>query len=140
MNQESAGGPRLSLPPLEEIARQLGTTTSEEGTAEEGNSEVPDDDTTLAAMADEFVAEVIRGSDEGSLARQRRAVDEMGLELQQQAAHRSAMLDTPLRQLAHQGDEGGPVAKSLVELRERMHQLDPGRTGSRPVYWIGCWH
>ncbi|WP_416139461.1 toxic anion resistance protein [Halomonas sp. HK25] len=127
MNQESAGEPRLTLPPLEEIARELGTTTAEESTAVEGNGEVPDDDTTLAAMADEFVAEVIRGGDEGSLARQRRAVDEMGLELQQQAAHRSAMLDTPLRQLAHQGDEGGAVAKSLVELRERMHRLDPGR-------------
>jgi uncharacterized protein YaaN involved in tellurite resistance len=127
MNQESAGGPRLSLPPLEEIARQLGTTTSEGGTAEEGSGQAPDEDATLAAMAEEFVAEVIAGADEGSLARQRRAVDEMGLELQQQAAHRSAMLDTPLRQLAHQGDEGGPVAKSLVELRERMHQLDPAR-------------
>ncbi len=127
MNQESADGPRLSLPPLEEIARELGTTT-----AEEDSAEVPDDDATLAAMADEFVVEVIRGGDEGSLACQRRAVDEMGLELQQQAAHRSAMLDTPLRQLAHQGDEGGPVAKSLVELRERMHRLDPGRQRLSP--------
>lgn len=132
MNQESAGDSRLSLPPLEEVARQLGTTTfeagtSEAGAAEEGSGQAPDDDAALAAMADEFVAEVVAGADEGSLARQRRAVDEMGLELQQQAAHRSAMLDTPLRQLAHQGDEGGPVAKSLVELRERMHQLDPAR-------------
>lgn len=122
MNQESAGEPRLSLPPVEEIARELGAPTPGEG-----DSEVSDGDATLAAMADEFVAEVIRGGEEGSLARQRRAVDEMGLELQQQAAHRSAMLDAPLRQLAHQGDEGGAVAKSLLELRERMHRLDPSR-------------
>ncbi|MBE0488351.1 MAG: toxic anion resistance protein [Halomonas sp.] len=127
MNQEPAGESRLSLPPLEEIARELGTTLSAKGGAEEGDTQAPDEDATLAAMADEFVAEVIRGSDEGSLARQRRAVDEMGLELQQQAAHRSAMLDTPLRQLAHQGDEGGVAGRSLVELRERMHQLDPAR-------------
>jgi uncharacterized protein YaaN involved in tellurite resistance len=51
----------------------------------------------------------------------------MGLELQQQAAHRSAMLQTPLRKLAHQGDEGGPVAKALVDLRGRMEGLDPSR-------------
>ncbi|QTF93359.1 toxic anion resistance protein [Halomonas sp. BM-2019] len=127
MNQESTGGPRLSLPPLEEIARDLGATPSEEEAAEEGSGQAPEEDAALAAMADAFVAEVIRGSDEGSLARQRRAVDEMGLELQQQAAHRSAMLDTPLRQLAHQGDEGGPVARSLVELREQMQRLDPSR-------------
>lgn len=51
----------------------------------------------------------------------------MGLELQQQAAHRSAMLQTPLRQLAHQSDEGGPVAKALTDLRGRMEGLDPAR-------------
>src|SRR5690554_8087245 len=98
MNQESAGDSRLSLPPLEEIARQLGATTSEAGTfeagtfeagtseagaAEEGSGQAPDDDAALAAMADEFVAGVVAGADEGSLARQRRAVDEVGVELEQ---------------------------------------------------------
>ena len=57
----------------------------------------------------------------------RRAVDEMGLELQRQAAHHSEMLQTPLRRLARQGDEGGPVAESLAQLRSRMQDLDPQR-------------
>lgn len=124
MNQKADRDSRLSLPPVEEIASQLDMAPHGKVDAD---AETSSEDPALAALADDFVAEVIAGADEGSLARQRRAVDEMGLELQQQAAHRSAMLDAPLRKLAHQGDEGGPVAQSLLELRTRMAELDPSR-------------
>jgi len=120
MSQEyEEGKSRLSLPPVEDISRQLdeGSAIARDGDA----------DPALAAQADAFVDEVIAGGDAGSLARQRRAVDEMGLELQQQAAHKSAMLQTPLRKLAHHGDEGGPVAKALIDLRGRMQTLDPAK-------------
>ncbi|MFC2990979.1 toxic anion resistance protein [Halomonas tibetensis] len=132
MTQQSDSDRRLSLPPVEEIAGQLETTRAD--------SAVPDErdiDPELEAMADRFVAEVLAEggeSDEDTVVRQRRAVDEMGLELQQQAAHRSAMLQTPLRKLAHQGDEGGPVAKALVDLRGRMEGLDPGRHRLAPSF------
>ncbi|MDI5920907.1 toxic anion resistance protein [Halomonas sp. LR5S13] len=117
MTQQPERGPRLSLPPVEEIAHQL------DGSASHGGA----DDPSLAARADAFVDELVAGGDADALARQRRAIDELGLELQQQAAHQSAMLQTPLRQLAHHGDEGGPVAKALVDLRGRMQELDPAR-------------
>ncbi|PKG54241.1 MULTISPECIES: toxic anion resistance protein [Halomonadaceae] len=122
MAQQPDDKRRLSLPPVAEIASQLG--------ANQEDSVDPDEraiDPELEAMAGRFVEDILAENDEASIARQRRAVDEMGLELQQQAAHRSAMLQTPLRQLAHQGDEGGPVAKALVDLRERMEGLDPAR-------------
>ncbi|MDQ7729684.1 toxic anion resistance protein [Halomonas sp. SpR8] len=115
MTQQSDDQPRLSLPPVEEIASELGTRQADSGDAE------------LEAMADRFVEDILAAGDEASAVRQRRAVDEMGLELQQQAAHRSAMLQTPLRKLAHQGDEGGSVAKALTDLRGRMEGLDPSR-------------
>ncbi|MGM0982574.1 MAG: toxic anion resistance protein [Pseudomonadota bacterium] len=117
MTQQSEHDSQLSLPPVEEISRQLG------GEVSDGDL----DDAPLAAQADIFVDELVAGGDADALARQRRAIDELGLELQQQAAHQSAMLQTPLRQLAHQGDEGGPVAKALVDLRGRMQELDPSR-------------
>src|SRR5690606_31211526 len=63
----------------------------------------------------------------GAANRQRQAVDGMGVEVQRQAAHRSAMLQAPIRKLAHQGDEGGPVAKALLSLRGKMQDLDPNR-------------
>ena len=114
MNQSADDSRRLSLPPVEDIAASV-------------TSEAADSDPELEAMANRFVADILAAGDQDALARQRQAVDEMGLELQQQAAHRSAMLQTPLRQLAHQGDEGGPVAKALNDLRGRMEGLDPSR-------------
>jgi len=122
MTQQPDDKHRLSLPPVEEIAGQLG--------ANQADSDAPDEqdiDPELEAMADRFVEDIRAEGDEDSVVQQRRAVDEMGLELQQQAAHRSAMLQTPLRQLAHQSDEGGPVAKALTDLRGRMEGLDPAR-------------
>ncbi|WP_043529423.1 toxic anion resistance protein [Litchfieldella xinjiangensis] len=111
----------LSLPPVEHIARHL---DEPRGGQEETVSS--NHDAELSAMADAFVDEVL-ASPEASAEQQRRAVDEMGIDIQRQASHHSAMLQTPLRKLAHHGDEGGPVAQALVNLRGRMQSLDPQR-------------
>lgn len=114
MTQPSGDKP-LALPQVDDIASQL------------GNGQANSVDAELEAKADRFIEDILAEGEDVSRGRQRRAVDEMGLELQQQAAHRSAMLQTPLRQLAHQSDEGGPVAKALTDLRGRMEGLDPAR-------------
>ncbi|ADC62586.1 toxic anion resistance protein [Allochromatium vinosum] len=112
-------GFNLSLPPAAEIEARVKQETDPETTL---------DDPALLAMADAFVAEVLKATDQDGIdRRQRQAVDDMGLEVQRQAAHRSQMLQAPIRKLAHQGDEGGPVARSLVDLRIRMQELDPQR-------------
>ncbi|MTW21123.1 toxic anion resistance protein [Allochromatium palmeri] len=109
----------LSLPPAAEIEARV---------KQETDPETAPDDPALLAMADAFVAEVLKATDQDGIdRRQRQAVDDMGLEVQRQAAHRSQMLQAPIRKLAHQGDEGGPVARSLVDLRIRMQELDPQR-------------
>ncbi|MBR2512572.1 MAG: toxic anion resistance protein [Halomonas sp.] len=133
MAQQSDDKRRLSLPPVDEIADQLGASQLGARQADSVAYDDRDIDPELEAMADNFVEDILAEGDEASAARQRRAVDEMGLELQQQAAHRSAMLQTPLRQLAHQGDEGGPVAKALTDLRGRMEGLDPARHRLAPT-------
>lgn len=53
------------------------------------------------------------------------AVEGMGRELQRRAATRSRLLQAPLRDLARESEEGGPVAKSLAELRIEVEKLDP---------------
>jgi uncharacterized protein YaaN involved in tellurite resistance len=117
----------LSLPPVEEIVREAQQSVLEEPAAKEPAVKPPEDP-ELAAMADAFVSEVLALSRaESAASRQRQAIDGMGMEVQRQAAHRSEMLKTPIRTLAHQGDEGGPVAKALVELRGRMQELDPAK-------------
>ncbi|MGL1835039.1 toxic anion resistance protein [Rhodocyclaceae bacterium SMB388] len=107
----------LSLPPIPEIEREV-----------EASLSPPAEDPELAQMADVFVRDVLAVAEaDPNVQRQRQAIDGMGIEIQRQAAHRSAMLQTPIRKLAHQGDEGGPVAKALIELRGKMQDLDPQR-------------
>ncbi len=106
----------LSLPPIEQIAREIVPPQRDE----------PPEDAELAAMADAFVRNAL-AAEEAEFQHQREAVDAMGVELQRQAAWRSEMLEAPIRKLAHQGDEGGPVAKALVALRGKMQDLDPAK-------------
>ncbi|RAW07912.1 toxic anion resistance protein [Halomonas elongata] len=108
-------GSRLSLPPVERIAEEL-----ERDEADHRETLDPE----LEAMAEAFVEEIL-GDNASAAAEQRRAVDEMGLDLQRQAAHQSEMLKTPLHQLAREGEDGGAVAKALGDLRGRMTRLDP---------------
>ncbi|GHB10557.1 toxic anion resistance protein [Modicisalibacter luteus] len=110
----------LALPPVEEIEQQL--------EREPRSGPGADDEASLAAQADAFVDGLLREQGQGASAEaQRRTVDEMGIEVQRKAAHQSEMLKTPMRKLAHQGDEGGPVAQALTSLRGRMQSLDPNR-------------
>ncbi|WP_148252720.1 toxic anion resistance protein [Aidingimonas lacisalsi] len=110
---------QLALPPVERIAEDL--------EQHEVGDQPPDEDARLDAEAEAYVERLLGEGQSSSTEHRRRAVDEMGLEAQRRAAHQSAMLQTPLRKLAQQSDDGGPVAKALVDLRSRMDNLDPNR-------------
>jgi uncharacterized protein YaaN involved in tellurite resistance len=60
------------------------------------------------------------------------AVEDMGVSLQHEAAKKSAMLRTPINSLAKRGDDGGPVAKALVELKINVEALDPVKFDFEP--------
>ncbi|MCK5925321.1 MAG: toxic anion resistance protein [Methylococcales bacterium] len=53
------------------------------------------------------------------------AVESIGIELQKMAAKRSDMLKQSIHVLSKTGDDGGPVATSLVDLRNTVEALDP---------------
>ena len=55
------------------------------------------------------------------------AVERLGIGAQKEAAHRSGMLREPIRKLAARGEDGGAVAKSLVDLKMTVEELDPGK-------------
>ncbi|WP_258869007.1 hypothetical protein [Alkalilimnicola ehrlichii] len=88
----------LSLPPVESLAADV---------KREGSADSFEADPDLIAIADAFVRQVLSSGNGEGAEQQRQAVDRMGADVQQQAAHRSAMLQTPIRNLAHQGDDGG---------------------------------
>lgn len=53
------------------------------------------------------------------------AVEAIGVELQKMAARRSDMLKQSIHTLSKTGNDGGPVASSLVDLRSTVEALDP---------------
>jgi uncharacterized protein YaaN involved in tellurite resistance len=63
--------------------------------------------------------------DESSRELSRVAIEEMGQDLQRRAASRSRMLQQPVREMTRGTEDGGPVAKSLVDLRVEVEKLDP---------------
>ena len=64
-------------------------------------------------------------ADESSREQSRLAIEEMGQDLQRRAASRSRLLQQPVREMARGSEDGGPVAKSLVDLRVEVEKLDP---------------
>ena len=80
-------------------------------------------DPEIAQQADNFVKQLL---DPNILVDDKRsAIDNMGLKTQENAAHRSGMLREPIRELIKSGDDGGPVAQSLLALNEQVTELDP---------------
>jgi len=55
------------------------------------------------------------------------SVETMGLRVQQEASRRSQMLKQPIAVLARNTEDGGPVAKSLLDLRDQVEDLDPNK-------------
>ena len=53
------------------------------------------------------------------------AIENMGSELQKMASRRSNMLKQTIHTLAKTGEDGGPVATSLVDLQMKVEELDP---------------
>ncbi len=89
----------------------------------------PDVDPELEKKAQEF-ADMLVNLDSGDLTSQddaKAAVETMGRGLQREAAHRSAMLKQPIRDLSRQTEDGGPVANALIDLKMKVEELDPSR-------------
>lgn len=60
------------------------------------------------------------------------AVENMGIRLQEESSHRSAMLKQPLGAMAERADDGGEVANALIELKLKVEELDPGKYDLEP--------
>lgn len=87
----------------------------------------PDPDEELKARARANAAQLVSldPADQDSRDRARAAVESMGQDLQRSAATRSRMLQAPIHDLSKGAEEGGPIARSLVDLRIEVEKLDP---------------
>lgn len=97
----------------------------------------PDVDAELRAKARELASRLIAidPADESSKEASRQAVESMGRDLQKGAATKSRMLQTPIRELSQNAEDGGPVANALVDLRVEVEKLDPASVDLAPG-WV----
>jgi uncharacterized protein YaaN involved in tellurite resistance len=93
---------------------------------------LPDADPALEAQAGEFVASVLAydpANPEQLPVRAQRVTDieALGYNTQLEASRKSEMLKEPIRKLASRADDGGEVAKALIDLKIQVEELDPGK-------------
>lgn len=86
-------------------------------------------DPKLDQQAEDVVARIMKTDISDSTAQQqaRAAMEQMGIELQKDAARRSAMLKQPLTKMMADSEDGGEVARSLVDLKMHVEDLDPAQ-------------
>jgi len=97
----------------------------------------PEEDPALAKQADEFVKVLLAMDPKDVSGRKEKsdAVESMGREVQRRAAGESHLLQEPVKKLAKAGEDGGPLAKDLVNLKMKVEELDPGKFDFEPG-WI----
>ncbi|NJD05851.1 MAG: toxic anion resistance protein, partial [Methylococcaceae bacterium] len=91
--------------------------------------DIPDQNAELRAKAEDAVKQLLE-IDPNDIDEKRNgvaAVESMAAEIQKKASHRSAMLKQTINTLAKTGEDGGPVASSLVELQTKVEELDPNQ-------------
>lgn len=82
----------------------------------------------LDRRAEDFVKALVAVNpvDESARASAKNSVESIGYDLQKEAARQSEMLKQPLHALAKKSEDGGEVAKSLIDLKMQVEDLDPG--------------
>jgi uncharacterized protein YaaN involved in tellurite resistance len=125
MAQESStqvqGGQALVVADQDKLRAELNLP---EPTAVHAN---PAADAQLAKQAEDVVARVLKSDLANHEAQEnvKAAIEGMGINLQKEAARRSAMLKQPLTQMMKSGAEGSAVANSLIDLKMQVEDLDP---------------
>ncbi len=86
-------------------------------------------DAKLEAQAEDVVARIIATDLKDSAGQEqvKAAVETIGMNLQKEAARRSAMLKQPLSKMMKDSEEGSTVASSLIDLKMQVEDLDPAQ-------------
>lgn len=83
----------------------------------------------LEEQAEEFVKHLVDmdPANQDAAEDRKASVETMGVELQKEAIKRSELLAKPMKDLSRKSEDGGPVAKSLIDLKMQVESLDPGK-------------
>ena len=109
---------KLKLTEKDQVESQITTITIEKN-----------DENQIDQKANEYVEQLVNFSLD-SLEEQKKhqaSVESMGAEVQIDTAKRLQLLQSPLKQLSKNGEDGGQVAKSLIDLKVEVEKLDPAK-------------
>ena len=114
----------LTVPDAASIKEELGFT--------EDKSLVkldPETDNLLSQEAGNFVGKLLDFNMEDLDVQEglKGSIDAVGASAQKEAGHRSQMLQRPITELSKRGEDGGEVAKSLIDLKMHVEELDPSK-------------
>ena len=120
----------LQVATIEEIKRDLGAGAAAPAVDAAEERE-------LDGKADQFVNALLAIDPRDFKARKdyATAAESMGIELQKQAAKKSEILKQQIGKIAKDEGEGGEVAKSLVDLKLQVEELDPARFDLDPGWF-----
>ncbi|MEO5971356.1 MAG: toxic anion resistance protein, partial [Bdellovibrionia bacterium] len=92
-------------------------------------TESPVVDPKLEQRANEFVQKLleIRPEDIEAQELTKASVETMSIDLQKRAAEQTQFLAEPIKRLSTQSQEGGEVANALIDLKNQVEELDPGK-------------
>ena len=116
----------MTLPTVSELKNELALTDPQSLTVTDGAEQ------DIEEAAEKFVVAVLTFNPDDPSQQDARdaniaAVETLGGKTQEEASRRSAMLKQPIRSLAAKSEDGGEVARSLVELNVQVDELDPGK-------------
>ncbi len=122
----------LNLPVPQDIKKELGLADPKSIRVDEAAASGD-----LGKRADDVVARLIElnPSDLDNQAQGKESMESLGLELQKKAAAQSEMLKRPLADLSRRGQDGGPVAKSMIDLKMQVEELDPSKLDLQPGWF-----
>lgn len=132
--QAPAASAPLQVAKMEEIRRDLSIGAPASAVAAAASSA---EDRELDKKADQFV-DALLAIDPKDFANRKdyaAAAESMGIELQKQAAKKSEILKQQIGKIAEQESEGGEVAKSLVDLKLQVEELDPASFDLEPGWF-----
>ncbi len=65
------------------------------------------------------------------------AIETLGLKIQEEAAHKSKMLQAPIKELSRKSSEGSDVGNALLDLQMKVEDLDPNKINFDEPGWFG---
>ena len=91
-------------------------------------------DPVIDTQADQVVSQLmtIDPAQAEKVTMNKQVIQNLGGDLQREAARRSAMLKQPVHKLYEGATDGGSVANALVDLKVKMEELDPGQYDFEP--------